>query len=380
MASLSSVKSNSYESIDMFYQADNESSKEDTKVCLSVSDIFDISADVVACKLGNTRQVVIKSFDDLNKFYLSLRAMKIFSNESGCAKIIGKGIFRDKPVIVMDPVGGNLQSYIKNRKFEVSEVMRICNQILDPLSKIHLKGLVHSDLNPSNICINKNGVVIVDLERKNFHGETFYPKATYEYAPPSWFLDCSVKFRNDLWSLALILIEMYTNEKPIKHCLNPENQQKIINNRQEDLKGIEHNLQKDLAIAFLCMHEYQNLFGEEDFEKLINHIKKNDEINEFYFDFMFEPKNDLKESIEEDFKKSHYKLRELGFELFNSDEKNKRLKDLMKASQKKNDFYRDLERLIEFIKSLCFEGIDVEDVNASNYQCDPFLLRLIRKK
>lgn len=171
----------------------------------------------------------------LNPDRITTEKLKRFKNEiSFCQKnyhenivnIIDTGSINIKdikcPFYVMNNYPGTLRSLIG--KLDPENALRIFSQILDSVEAAHLLGVWHRDLKPENILWdkNKNSVVVADFGIAHFEEEEIYTAvetkaaarmANFQYsAPEQRIRNEKVDHRADIFSLGLILNELFTNE------------------------------------------------------------------------------------------------------------------------------------------------------------------------
>jgi serine/threonine protein kinase/Flp pilus assembly protein TadD len=124
--------------------------------------------------------------------------------------------------ITMEYVPGeSLRSMIKmTKQLSASTVISIAKQVCEGLAEAHKYGVVHRDLKPGNIMIDKNGNVrIMDfgiarsLEAKEVT-ETGMLIGTPEYMSPEQVTGEGEDPRSDIYSLGIILYEMSTGKLP----------------------------------------------------------------------------------------------------------------------------------------------------------------------
>src|ERR1700733_3705578 len=96
-------------------------------------------------------------------------------------------------------------------------------QLLDGVEAAHLKGVFHRDLKPENILIESQQVKVADFGIAHFEEDFLHTQvetlpsdrlANFEYAAPEQRRIGTVDLRADIYSLGLILAEMFTGEVP----------------------------------------------------------------------------------------------------------------------------------------------------------------------
>ena len=98
--------------------------------------------------------------------------------------------------------------------------LKLCRDLLDALSYLEAQGMHHGDLKPSNILRTARGkfiltdVLLEDI-LNSITGEThqFSPSLdSYRYMAPELFsLNAGRSIESDIWSLGLILLEVFTD-------------------------------------------------------------------------------------------------------------------------------------------------------------------------
>jgi serine/threonine protein phosphatase PrpC/ribosomal protein L39E len=115
------------------------------------------------------------------------------------------------------------QWMIDHPKPELEKVRGIVEQIARGLRAFHRKEMLHQDLRPDNIMIDKTGTVkIIDFGSTKIAGvaETVPPDrrndilGTAQYTAPEYFLGESGSTRSDMFSLGVITYQMLTGKLP----------------------------------------------------------------------------------------------------------------------------------------------------------------------
>ena len=130
--------------------------------------------------------------------------------------------------LVMELVEGEtLADVIRRGPVPVEEAMRYAGQIADALDAAHEKGIVHSDLKPSNVMVQPNGTVKVldfGLAKVARVGADAPPKATEAglilgtpaYMSPEQARGGHVNKPSDVWAFGVVLYEMLTGRNPFE--------------------------------------------------------------------------------------------------------------------------------------------------------------------
>jgi serine/threonine protein phosphatase PrpC len=109
-----------------------------------------------------------------------------------------------------------------NRKPDLQAVRDMVGQIIKGLRALHRKEMVHCDLRPENVMIDRNGTVkIIDFGSVRVAGLAEFVDApgapvlgTVQYTAPEWMAGETPTWRSDMFSLAVIAYEMLTGQLP----------------------------------------------------------------------------------------------------------------------------------------------------------------------
>lgn len=128
------------------------------------------------------------------------------------------------PFYIMKRYSGTLRTHMGRMNPE--EAMRAFSQVLDGVEAAHLVGVWHRDLKPENVLWNNNDKVlaVADFGIAHFEEEEIYTAvetkiaarmANFQYsAPEQRVRGAQVDRRADIFSLGLILNELFTGEVP----------------------------------------------------------------------------------------------------------------------------------------------------------------------
>ena len=167
-----------------------------------------------------------------------------------------------------DLIIDNSKFKIQNSDFPVDKIIDITTQICEGLQKAHEAGIVHRDIKPQNILIDKdNRVKILDFGLAKLKGisqltKEFSTMGTVHYMSPEQAKGLEVDHRTDIWSLGILLHEMVTGQLPFKgeyeqaimYSIMNEEPEKITNMRSvivpELEKIVNKCLEKDLNARY----------------------------------------------------------------------------------------------------------------------------------
>ena len=108
------------------------------------------------------------------------------------------------------------------RPMPISQVIEITTQIASGLAAAHAKGIVHRDIKPQNILIDKDGrVKILDFGLAKLQGasrltQEAFAMGTVYYMSPEQGMGNEVDARSDIWSLGVVMYEMASGNLPFR--------------------------------------------------------------------------------------------------------------------------------------------------------------------
>jgi non-specific serine/threonine protein kinase len=133
------------------------------------------------------------------------------------------GELQGRPFFAMAHIEGkSLREVIKEAKLSIAETTDLTKQICEGLHEAHTAGVVHRDIKPGNIIIDKNGKPrLLDFGLATLSGEdkltaTGSTLGTVGYMSPEQIEGAKVDHRSDLFSAGVILYEMLTGRRPFE--------------------------------------------------------------------------------------------------------------------------------------------------------------------
>ncbi len=168
------------------------------------------------------RTVAVKAFvacsdlGDRRRFDDEAHALARLAHH-GLVLIYDVGVVDDRPFLVMEFVEGtSLQSRLLDGPLPVTEVMRIGAVLAEALAHAHGRGVVHRDVKPSNIMLDREGLPhLTDFGIALMAGSPRLTSAneivgTPAYLAPEQLSGGEVGARADVYALALVLLECVT--------------------------------------------------------------------------------------------------------------------------------------------------------------------------
>lgn len=106
------------------------------------------------------------------------------------------------------------EAQLKEQPFSIAEVKLIARQLLEALSFLHRRGLIHTDIKPRNLlwCSSKQEIRLIDFDNADSHIRTGQAIATWAYSPPEMLIGTPMNWAVDMWSLGCTLFELLTGE------------------------------------------------------------------------------------------------------------------------------------------------------------------------
>ncbi len=168
-------------------------------------------------------------------------ALELFNRESliiarlnhpNIIHVIDKGVTSDKaPYFVMEFIEGrDLKMFIKKSALKFNQKIDVLVQVCKALSYAHKNGIVHRDIKPQNILIDKEGTARVldfGIAAVADAGESNTVMGTPAYmAPEQKETPHDVSFLADIYALGVVIYELMTGRLPQKELVLPSKVEK----------------------------------------------------------------------------------------------------------------------------------------------------------
>ena len=222
------------------------------------------------------------------------KTIERFRNELRLArKIVHKNVCRmydlneaeEKYFITMEYVSGeNLKRFIKMAgHLSAGKSISIAKQICEGLAEAHRLGVIHRDLKPQNIMVDREGNArIMDfgvarsLKAEGITGHKGVV-GTPEYMSPEQVDGKKADQRSDIYALGVILYEMVTGRPPFKGSSSLSTALKHKTEPAPDPREIDSQIPEELSKVILRCMEKDREQRYQDTEQLLsdlNHVEK----------------------------------------------------------------------------------------------------------
>ncbi len=201
--------------------------------------------------------------DTIDRFRNELKIARDISHKNIC-RMYDLGREAGSYFITMEYVSGeDLKSFIhRARQLVVGTAIFIAKQVCDGLAEAHRVGVVHRDLKPGNIMIDKEGnAKIMDfgiarsISVKGITGAGVMI-GTPEYMSPEQVEGKEIDQRSDIYSLGIILYEMLTGQVPFEGDTPFTIGVKQKSEIPKDPRGLNAQIPQDLSRLILkCLEK-----------------------------------------------------------------------------------------------------------------------------
>ncbi len=177
--------------------------------------------------------------------------------------LIDRGSTETDGYLVFEYVEGrSLKELVKENPLDVAEAGRILGQVAEGLAAAHQAGIVHRDVKPQNILIDRQGhAKITDFGIATGPDWTRVTKAgsiigSARYMSPEQVRSKPVDARSDIYSLGVVMYEMLAGHPPFDGANMPEIARQHLNNPPPPLSEIRSDLPPGLEkIVMRCLEK-----------------------------------------------------------------------------------------------------------------------------
>jgi predicted Ser/Thr protein kinase len=155
----------------------------------------------------------------LERFHGEVRVARQVSHPNVC-RVYDIGEIEGMPFISMEYVDGEDLADLLTRigRLPADKAMETARKLCAGLAAAHDRGVIHRDLKPQNIMMNKRGeVVIMDFGLAAIADQLSGAEVrngTPAYMAPEQLKGSEVTAKSDIYSLGLVLYELFTGKKP----------------------------------------------------------------------------------------------------------------------------------------------------------------------
>ncbi|HMK38650.1 MAG TPA: protein kinase, partial [Bacteroidota bacterium] len=152
--------------------------------------------------------------------------------------------------IVMEYVDG--RTLREHRAVSLSQSLDIGIQIAEGLAAAHEKGIVHRDIKPDNIMVRKDGIVqIMDFGLAKLQGVSRLTQdgstaGTAGYMSPEQVQGIDADHRSDIFSLGVVLYELFTGRLPFRGAHETAMAYEIVNVEAPPMSAVKPGIDPEL--------------------------------------------------------------------------------------------------------------------------------------
>ena len=177
--------------------------------------------------------------------------------------LIDRGSTETDDYLVFEYVEGkSLKELVKEKPLDPAEAGRILGQVAEGLAAAHQAGIVHRDVKPQNILIDRNGhAKITDFGIATGPDWTKVTKAgsiigSARYMSPEQVRSKPVDVRSDIYSLGVVMYEMLAGHPPFDGANMPEIARHHLNTPPPPLSDIRSDLPAGLEkVVMRCLEK-----------------------------------------------------------------------------------------------------------------------------
>jgi serine/threonine-protein kinase len=224
--------------------------------------------------------------EDIDAFLYAEYAHLLALNNTGVIKVFDFGIDKQTktPYLILEMLEGELLSNVSLPSLDKSQKKDVFVFLYETLQYIHAKGMVHADINPTNImclpnqtfCLFDFGISFNTKENQTFNISYSKNKAfNILYSAPEVILDEKPSFLSDIFSMAAIVYELYYQKLPYRNDSLELQKQPIEKNDLRKIPFCMRNfifkgLQYDKKMRKRRLNRFEKLFLIKNIQKIKN--------------------------------------------------------------------------------------------------------------
>ena len=177
--------------------------------------------------------------------------------------LIDRGSSDNEDYLVFEYVEGrSLKEMIREGLMSIGDIGRIAGQVAEGLAAAHTLGIIHRDVKPQNILIDRNGHAKVsdfgiatgpDWTRVTRAGSVI---GSARYMSPEQIRSKPVDARSDIYSLGVVMYEMLTGTPPFDGLNMPEIARMHLNATPPPISDVRANLPEGLEkVVMRCLEK-----------------------------------------------------------------------------------------------------------------------------
>lgn len=200
-----------------------------------------------------SREVAIKvllwgsEYEARKRFYKEMQVAASLEH-SAIVPIYDVGVYEDRFHIVMRYMrGGTLKKRLLQGPFSPEEASQFLDRMSSALDYIHSAGLVHSNIKPGNVLLDRYGMAYLCdfgiLDGTGTIDESFFDVSNY--MAPEQMTTKKVDNFTDIYQLGLVLFEILTGKHPFQDEISSGNIQYLHSQKVPSLSAFNSNLSTD---------------------------------------------------------------------------------------------------------------------------------------
>ena len=175
--------------------------------------------------------------------------------------LVDRGSSENEDYLVFEYVEGrSLKETIRDGRMSIADFGNIVGQVAEGLAHAHMAGIVHRDVKPQNILIDRQGhAKVTDFGIATGPDWTRVTKAgaiigSARYMSPEQIRSKPVDARSDIYSLGVVMYEMLTGNPPFDGTNMPEIARQHLNSPPPSLSGLRDDLPEGLEkLVMRCL-------------------------------------------------------------------------------------------------------------------------------